>query len=112
MPLAASSAAIDQADHDAHHDPLRRVRDALQRGKPPADVEVHVVVKHEAAELEDGEEDAELDARSNAGARGVHTREDHGSGTYREEYAEHTDRHDGVDRLPAAIDRGVFRELR
>ena len=44
--------------------------------EPPADVEHHAVVEHVAAELEEGEQDAELDARLNAGTRGVHARED------------------------------------
>src|SRR5262245_55835307 len=51
-PLGAASAAVDQADHDPHREPLRRVGDALQHREPPADVEHHVVVEHEGAELE------------------------------------------------------------
>src|SRR5687768_2131585 len=106
------SASINQADHNPHHDPLRCVHDALQHGEPPADVEHHVVVEHEAAELEDGEKDAEPDAFFNAGTRGVHAREDCGSGGYREEYAEHANRHDGVGRVAGTVDRRVVRELR
>ena len=106
------SAAIDQADHNAHHDPLRRVHDALQRGKPPTDVEVHVVVEHEASELKDGEDDSELDARPDAGARGVHPREDRGGGAYREEYAEHPEQAEALKCDPSLVKSAVEELLR
>ena len=109
--LVGHGRPVDEADDDAGDEPLEEICNRGNQGESQTDIQVGVVVQHEAAHDEEADEDAETSTFNQAGATLICHRVEDGKHHHGQEDGGHAHRHMAHLAVMVPVDGGEFEEL-